>query len=96
LEAKFFSIQQTLNIISSYADRDWLSYWREMGRIYSNYFLLFKSGSFLVKEANFPFDAGLTEGNYYTFFNEFFLISKGFFYLLLNSASEVTAKASKN
>lgn len=82
--------------MSSNADRDYWPYCREIGRIYSNYFLLFRRGYFFVNEANLPLDDGLTDGSYYTFFREFFLINIGFFYLLLNSASAVTAKASRN
>lgn len=40
---------------------------------------------FLDKEANFPLEEGRTTGSYSTFFNEFFLINVGLFYLLLKS-----------
>jgi hypothetical protein len=47
---------------------------------------------FFDKEASFPLDEGRTIGSSYTFFNEFFLINDGLFYLLLNSPSAAIAK----
>ena len=54
-----------------------------------------RNGYFFDSDDSFPLEDGRTAGSYSTFFNEFFLISNGFFYLELNSVSDVTAKASR-
>jgi len=51
--------------------------------------------SFLDKEESFPLEVGRIAGNSSTFFNEFFLISVGLFYILDASFSIVLANDSK-
>lgn len=72
------------NIISSKGDLGYFYYCFDAGRMSKIYFLLVINGVyFLDNEDSFPLDKGRTAGSYYTFFNEFFLISDGFLSLLL-------------
>jgi hypothetical protein len=62
------------------------------GKRISKISFLLVIGYFFVKEASFPRENGRTTGSYSTFFNEFFLIKVGLFYLLLKSPSAAVAK----
>ena len=95
LAPRFFNMLHIPKIISSYEVRPYLSYWREAGRIYKRSFLLVRSGYFFDRDDSLPREDGRTAGSYSTFLSEFFRISNGFFYLELNSVSEVTANASR-